>query len=213
MRVEESKLIAYLLSDGGIYKGGDNGLYLFFVNKDKALIDDFKQILRFFGLNPYMRKSNRAYEIRVGNKKLAQKLLAKTKNFRTLKYANGKYPQIKIPKEILTNKKLAREFLKIFASCEGYVKFVKAKRVTRRLTIGCSHPQLSQHLIDILTFCEIPATKKKTEIVIYGRENIFKFQQEIGFVKGTKIQRGKFKGVEKKHLKELLNSYKISLRA
>ncbi len=214
MEVSEAKLIAYLLSDGGIYKGGDNGLYIFLTSKDKTLINDFKEILVFYGLKPYVRLSTRAYEIRVGNKKLAQKLLNKCKTFRTLKYSNNKYPEIEIPKEILTDKKLAKEFLKVFASCEGYVKFNKRKWTTRRITIGCSHPELSNYLIQLIGLLGISTTKRKTEVVISGKENIVKFQNEIGFIKGTKVQKGKFTGLDKEYvLHKMLDSYRASLRA
>ena len=213
MKIPEAKLIAYLLSDGGISKGGNNGYYLYLRNIDTALLADFSTILKLFGLRPYSRFYRRAFEIRVGNKQLAQKLLNMCKNFRTLQYSDGSYPEVRIPEEIIENKKLSKEFIKVFASCEGYIKFNTGKWITRRITIGCKHPNLRKQIRKILDNCSIETKENKNEILIYGKENLEEFAS-IGFVKGCKIHKGKHKDVERNSfLNEMLMSYPISLRA
>ncbi len=210
MKTSEVKLIAYLLSDGGISRGGENGYYLYLRNKDKALLDNFSEILKSFGLKPYKRFYRRAYEVRIGNKRLAQKLLLLCGNFRTLQYPDGKYPAIKIPKEILEDLELSKEFIRIFASCEGYVKFNKGKWITRRITIGCKHPQLRGYIRTVLDNLGIVSKENKTEVLIYGKENMEKFSS-IGFVKGSKVQKGRHKGKEReKLLREVLDSYSLA---
>lgn len=213
MEIPEAKLIAYLLADGGVSKGGDNGYYLYLRNVDTALLADFSTILKIFGLKPYSRFYRRAFEIRVGNKQLARRLLGMCKNFRTLQYSDGSYPGVRIPGEIIENKNLSKEFIRVFASCEGYVKFNKGKWITRRITIGCKHPNLRKQLRKILANCSIETKENSNEVLIYGKKNLKKFAS-IGFVKGCKIHKGKHKDVERNTLlNKMLISYPISSRA
>jgi hypothetical protein len=213
MNISEARLIAYLLSDGGISKGGDNGYYLYLRNIDAVLLTDFSKILKSFGLKPYSRFYQRAFEIRVGNKQLASKLLKLCKNFRMQKYQSGEYPDIRIPRILLENNKFSREFIKVFASCEGYIKFSKGKWITRRVTIGCTHPKLRRYLRTMLMKHQIETKENKVEVLIYGQKNLIKFAS-IGFVKGCKIHKGNFAGIERNRaLHDMLRSYSISLRA
>ncbi len=113
----------------------------------------------------------------------------------------------------MKNKKLQKEFIKVFASCEGYIKFNTGKWITRRITIGCKHPGLKRQVRKILANCSIETKENENEILIYGKENLKKFAS-IGFVEGCKIHKGKHKDVERNSfLNEMLESYPISSRA
>jgi len=160
MEKEYTKIIAYLLSDGGLSIEGEMGLYMYLRSMDKALLEDFEKSLASFRLKPYRKFYRRAFQSKVGSKEVSRKLLAMCNTFRTLKcehsptcsvirgtgrqpclkcvYPGQKESLVELPIFVTENKGNIAEFLKVFASTEGHVRY-DPKRKTRRMIIGCAH--------------------------------------------------------------------------
>lgn len=208
-----TKLIAYLLTDGSINFEGDNGIYLTLISKDISLLVDFQNILKKFGLSSSITKHGNNFKVRKGCKKLANELIQLCKipivGKRIMKRKAA------IPDFIYANKNLVRLFLKIVASTEGYVKFIKNRKggYARRITLGSTNDNFKKIYSDMLNILGINNKIAKNEVKIYGYDNFVKFRNEINFVKGCKLVRGYKKGMLKQELLDKMISTYSFLRA
>jgi len=56
----------------------------------------------------------------------------------------------------------------------------------------------------------ISARESETGVFIYGKENLLNFLKSVGFVDGTKVQKGLWKGCQKSDVfKEMVSSYRL----
>lgn len=204
-----TKFGAYLLTDGAITIEGDRGLYASLINNDPMILEDFIETLKSLGLNASITKSTRSYRIRKGCTAVLRKLMKEysilTENGSIMK------SKAKIPKNVVENKGLASEFLRIVASTEGYVRFTRNNKggYAKRIILGSSNRRLSEFFSKMLDTMEIESKMSDNGVIIYGRENLQKFHDTIGFVHGCKTVRGKNKGMEKMQvLRDILSSYR-----
>ena len=235
-------LSAYLLTDGGISSKGKNWL-IYFGNKDPEIINSFQKALKsvtgVFG--SVTNRTDGTKFIRMVNNQLAKDLfnlspayrtkacknfpecqhltgkLSSCKIYGTIKINGIEYPKATIPKQAFASKKLANDFIKIYASCDGGVSVVPAKNkrgyqfLVRKVLFSVKHPNLSNQLRKLLEYLEYEPYQLKDQIRLTKRSDIKKFKKEIGFIKNTKISgHSKFlTGLDKNMiLKKIIDSYK-----
>lgn len=207
-----TKLIAYLITDGSINFEGDNGIYLTLISKDIELLTDFQNILKEFGLTSNITKHRNIFKVRKGCKGFSNKLIEMCK----IPIVGKKImkDKIVIPDFILSDKNLVRLFLRIVASTEGYVKFIRNKKggYARRITLGSTSNNYKRIYSEMLNILSINNKIAKNEVKIYGFDNFIKFRDEINFVKGCKIVRGPRKGMLKAELLDKMISTYSFLR-
>lgn len=217
-----SNLIAFLLSDGSMnFKKSKNKLVprisLEVVNK--PFCEKFQEVCKkVFGRTPKLeerhRNSNHSKSFRADlilSEKESEKLLKLVKTFRT-KPLNGTITEASIPEEIMkAAKEIKLSFLRIFSSAEGSVHLHIDKQrkwwvINRWVSITCCHPIIHQQVKELLESVGIKAKSRGKDIVIKGKENLFKFKKLIGFIKGCKVTKkshSKWEGVEKNLLLDL----------
>lgn len=136
--------------------------------------------------------------------------------FGTIKVDGIEYPKAQIPKNVFESENLAGEFLKIYASCDGGISVVPAKNkrgswfLVRKVFISVKHPTLNNELTKLLIKMGYRPSQFRDQIRLTQRDDIEKFQREIGFIEGLKISNdSKFLcGLEKNTvLKMVVNSY------
>jgi len=229
------KLHAYTLSDGSLNRDREGCWRLIFTNKDYSLLSDFKETIRSLGYNYYEQKCSRALQVVVRSRKLAEELFSLSPSYRTrpcsdsprcprlansglgsctycepLQYMGKLYPPAWITN--MSNKQLVREFLKVYASCEGGVKLdilsEKPLKIRRQVFIATANPFLSRQLIYLLWTLGISAREESPSIIISHRANLQRFQEMVGFIPNCRVMKGKWRGLTKNELLTLtLRSY------
>jgi hypothetical protein len=229
------KLHAYTLSDGSLNRDRDGCWRLIFTNKDHFLLSDFKETIRSLGYNYYEQRCRRAIQVVARSRKLAEELLSLSPSYRTrpcsaspkcprltnsglgscmycepLQYVGKLYPPTRITN--MSNRQLMKEFLKVYASCEGGVKLdilsEKPLKIRRQVFIATTNPFLSRQLIYLLRTLGISAREEWPSIVISYRANLQRFQEMVGFIPNCRVMKGKWKGLTKNELLTLtLRSY------
>ncbi len=220
MRIRQLVLLsAYLLTDGGISARNDRDWTIYFRNKDEEIIKSFQeQLFACCGKNGYITKRNDGTDfVRLHSKKLAEEMFQLSQSYRTkacntfpvCRHLNGKmsscklfgtlmidgieYPKAKIPDDVFESKKLAKEFLKIYASCDGGISVVPAKNkknslfLVRKVLFSVKHPILNQQITDLLKSLGYLPSQYKDQIRLVKKKDIAKFSKEIGFIEGAKI--------------------------
>lgn len=242
MRIRQLvKLSSYLLSDGGISPRGKNSYTIYFSNNDASLVDNFQiQLKKCIHKEGYksLRKNGSTF-VKIHSKNLAKELFKVSKSYRTKACKNNpicphiknkrpahintilvdgiEYPAAEIPVELLKkDKTLAKDFLRIYASCDGGVSVSAAKNkknsifLVRKIFIEVAHPTLKQQIYTLLKHLKYNPKCYKTSIRLTTKEDFIKFHKEIGFIKKSKISKHSknFVGYEKnKVLKMLIDSY------
>ncbi|MGE0793392.1 MAG: LAGLIDADG family homing endonuclease [Candidatus Woesearchaeota archaeon] len=180
-----SAIHAYLCADGYVIKNPPTQkqkyYYIGFRNYNETLLDDFeKQFFRCFGIKPRRCKDGRSV---IQNKSLYLEL---TKNY---SYYSKDWT---IPK---LNKKQSRIWLRAYFDCEGWVISRKAK--DRHIGLDSINEKGIQFIQESLLQFKIKSKLKKVKnrnlfrLLIFGKDNIKKFQKEINFLhpkKKNKIQ-------------------------
>ena len=211
-------LSAFLLTDGGISSKGKNWL-IYFKNKDGEIIKQFQKILKqTIGKIGYLsnRPDGTKY-IRIVDNKLAESLFCLSPSYRTkacgtfpkcqhlrqkmsscLRFGtirvNGtEYPKARIPPQVFGSEKLAKDFLKIYASCDGGVSAVPAKNkhgslfLVRKVLISVKHPTLNDQLTRLFKKLGFNPYQLKDQIRLTKRTDIEKFKNQIAFIEKSKI--------------------------
>lgn len=229
-RTRYFRLVALLLSDGGIGFSSETR-YIHFTNKSEVLLKMFEdEIRKFSDAKIHKQKKERGITLRVFDINLVRQLLQISPNFRTKPFnsfpvyrpkqrkqikINGlEWPSIEIPEDIFRNKKDKAEFIRIYASCDGYPSIFPRKQtwsaVERIVAIVCHHPMLKQRLSEILFDLEIPHSVKKYSLEMRSKEGIEKFAKQIGFTKGVTMTKNSkhWFGLEKNEvLRKIILSY------
>lgn len=223
IRIPESNLvdlgilIGLLITDGCVTWSGGSWR-ITFTGKSKELHKIFKEkVNKLFGINKFTEIIDKLGVLSTSfrNKKIAEFLHKEIPTFRTKPFGNGELPPTRLPtffKE-LSSKELA-EILKVMFSADGSavlgVKWHKTKArwvFTRRISFASVHPTIREQVAELLRekFGMNPKIWKK-EIVLDEKNDIFRFQKEIGFVDGVKISRKSknWIGFEKNKILELI---------
>jgi hypothetical protein len=125
---------------------------------------------------------------------------------------------IKIPSNILEKEERICEMLRALCSGDGQVKLSptivnNSLALTRRVIIGCVHPQLRKEIISCFLKIGIVAKEGKDRIIIEGKDNLEKFFEKVGFIDGCKVFNGLWKGFDKnKVLEVLINSFGLNFK-
>ncbi|MBL7160394.1 MAG: hypothetical protein ISS93_00900 [Candidatus Aenigmarchaeota archaeon] len=230
-RARYLRLVALCLSDGGV--GFSSGTkYIHFTNQSPILLDLFKKEIRKFSNSKIHKQiKERGITLRVFDKNLVKNLLEISPNFRTkpvdhhpvnrkiqeITTLNGiKYPKIRIPNDIFISKRDKSEFLRIYASCDGYPSIFPRKyswsAVERIVAIVAQHPIIKKRISELLTEFDINHKIKMSGVFMRSREAIIKYKENIGFVDGVRMTgNSKFwKGVTKNKVLDIISkSYDI----
>lgn len=220
---ELATLIALLFTDGGISKHRLNSWRIFFANSSPAAIRLFiDSIVSVFGIPKdriKIRTMLKRYHFAVlTSKEVGEFLTEKFGTFRTLKFDNGKYPEVSIPVDLLAKTGTISLFLRTVFSMDGGVKFYPAvnkagrRWLERNVSLACHHPVLRRQYHQLLKLVGVESVNIKSDNVIKvrKRKNLEKFAGEIGFIDGIKTTRHSkyWVGVEKNEvLRIMIDSY------
>ena len=222
MNKELAQLLGLLFTDGCVSRKGRNGWRIYFVNKSKSLVKLFRDcMVKVFGLDKErIRIGKRAdgfLKAVVNSKEIGNYLVTMFGGFRTLKFRNGKLPNIKLPISKLQKNDCATEFLKVIFSCDGGLCFYSAYRtgkqggtrwLIRTVFLACSHPQLRKSYSRLLKELGIQTRNVSGDgkIKIETERDIKKFYKLIGFLPGVKItDHSKYwRGYEKEQVLKLM---------
>lgn len=175
---------AYLCADGYVIKNPKTQkqkyYYIGFRNTNLILLKDFqKRFLEYFGVKPRLIEGQRCV---IQNKEVYNRLINQFVSFYSHEW--------KMP---LINKKLSRLWLKAFFDCEGWV-FCKSHQ-NRHIGLDSVNEKGLDQIIQILnnlgirTIKKINKKRKMFRIFIYGKENLKKFEKEIGFLHPEKFKK------------------------
>lgn len=243
MRIRQLVLLsAYLLTDGGISSKTEKEWTIYFRNKDANIIREFqKQLFSCCGKKGYITKRKDGTDfVRLHSRKLAYRLFELSESYRTkacnefpiCKHLKGKlssctlfgtikiddieYPKAKIPEPVFRSDKLAKEFLRIYASCDGGISVIPAKNkkgskfLVRKIFISVKHPILNNQITELLKKIGFSPSQYKDQVRLVKKEDILKFAKDIRFIRGSKISNdSKFlSGFDKNFiLKQVVKSY------
>ncbi len=179
---------AYLCADGYVIKNPETQkqkyYHIGFRNMNEALLDDFENnFYQFFKIKPRRAKDGRSV---VQNKVLYYLL---TKDF---SYYSREWSLPDLSKDNL------RYWLRAFFDCDGWAHSRKGK--DRHIGLDSVNNKGLLQIKESLKKFNINSIIKKRRLfrlLIFGKENLVKFQKEIGFLHPNK----------KKKLQEAINSY------
>lgn len=157
VNVDECKLIAMLVTDGGISPHGHYSWDVYSRNKSDVLNELFRETVHdLFGTRPSIsRRLDGTTQQRIRSKSIGEQLLRRTNSLRTRSCSSYpacgkfrerrnpciqciqddlqgvKYPHLIFPKEIEEDERLTKLFLKVAYSCDGGVSLSLAKNGVR----------------------------------------------------------------------------------
>jgi hypothetical protein len=113
---------------------------------------------------------------------------------RQKEYSDVNYPEVSFPKEIATDQRLAREFLRIVFSCDGGASLYNARRgnqswFIRKVFVDSTNPSVRNYYQLLLRNQGFQIRTYGSQIRIQEYEMFQKFRDEIGFVDGVTIGR------------------------
>ncbi len=196
MNKNTSDLIAILLSDGSMHPhklpDGSIRSRISFESVDISIAKKFQKIIsealgKEYAIHsrlPSLERWSKVYYLSaIVPKNIERSLLRHSKTFRTKPFADGTYPDSKIPDEIMNGTKVQKQsFLKIFASAEGSIILASDKQrkwwvINRWISIRCTHPIIINQLRELLEDLDISSIGSDREIIIKGKLNLIKFQK------------------------------------
>jgi hypothetical protein len=212
---------AYLCADGYVIKNPETQKLKYyrigFRNTNLVLLKDFKKRFKnYFKIEPHLYEGERC---QIGSKEIYTKL---TEKFGSFYSWHWKMPQL--------DKKLLKIWLRAYFDCEGWV-FCKTHQ-NRHIGVDCVNENGINQIVSSLEDLKIKTIKKFNKkrkiyrIIIYGKDNLSKFKEEINFLHPEKAKKleeiekdfivyewyfPKEKGKCKKFIKELLKR-KIKIR-
>ncbi len=186
-----SAIHAYLCADGYVIKNPETQKHKYYYiglrNTNIILLEDFqKKFENEFNLKPRMGKDGRCV---IQNKEIYYSL---TKNF---SYYSKDWKMPILSKENL------KYWLGAYFDCEAWVSLEERK--SRLIGLDSINLKGLEQIKESLEIFEIPSKMKKVKnrnifrLFIYGKENLIKFQKDIGFLHPKK----------KEKLKSAINSY------
>lgn len=204
---DEAVLLGILYTDGCLSRKSKNCWRFYLGNTSFEIISTFKKcMINLFRLgDKRVRVSEKTvngkpfYKAVVDSGYCGNVLNSKYGTFRTLAYKRegcaDKYPTAKIPFSKTTSKNLLSDFLRAAFSCDGGVNLYVAnhkngyKHLIRSVFLSCKHPQLQKDYRKLLKVLGIQARLllKDNKLRIERREDLQKFYDRIGFIKGVQI--------------------------
>ncbi|MFC1682378.1 LAGLIDADG family homing endonuclease [Nanoarchaeota archaeon] len=186
MKIDEDLISvhAYLCADGYVIKNPSTNKQKYYMmglrNTNLTLLRDFqKKFEKVFCKKPYLVEGERC---RIGSKEIYEIL---TKQFGSFYSKDWVMPKL--------NNKLSKIWLRSFFDCEGWI-FCKSHQ-NRHIGLDSINEKGLDQIINSLNKLEIRTIKKINEkrkmyrIFIYGKENLIKFQKEIGFLHPEKMKK------------------------
>ena len=206
-------LIGLLLTDGCVRM---KKWKIIFTNKSVALQNFFKtKFKEVFGDVNFIEilRPNGVKNIEVNSKKIVEYLLRFTPTYRTRKFDNGKFPDVKIPDFIF---KLPKEgickVLQAMFSADGTVvlsaKWDKRKKkwvLRRRIKLASQNPQIKNQAASLLKKVGFNPSIQCGGVSLERKEDMIKFAKEIRFIDGVKVAQDKiWSGKDKNTVLDLL---------
>lgn len=214
-----SLLASYLLSDGGMSPRGKGSWTIYFRNKDSAVIESFQKHLECCANRKgyETKRKDGGYFVKLHSSALGKKLLNLSNSYRTtacndypvcpfsvnngrqrcssckkILHEDKEYPLVGVPSEVYKSHGLAKEFLRIYATCDGGVSITTGYKgstpfLVRRVFIAVKHPLLAEQLIELLKMLGYKPYYYGQQIRLTQKNDIIQFQKDIGFIKGAKI--------------------------
>jgi len=186
MKIDENlaAIHSYLCADGYVIKNPTTQKQKYYIiglrNTNLILLKDFqKRFEKAFNIQPHLDEGQRC---RIGSKKIYEEL---TKNFGSFYSKDWHIPQL--------SPKLAKIWLRAYFDCEGWV-YCK-KHQNRMIGAECINEKGLNQVREYLKMCGIFSNIKKKStrdifiLSIYGKENLIKFQNEIGFLHPDKKEK------------------------
>lgn len=175
---------AYLCADGYAIKNPEtqkNKYYrVGFRNTNLVLLKDFQENFeKVFGIKPLLYEGERCQK---GSREIYELL---TKEFGSFYSWEWRMPKL--------NKNLIRAWLRAYFDCEGWV-FCK-KHQNRHIGLDCVNENglnqiiLSLNKLDIQTIKKYNGKRNIHRIIIYGKENLLRFKEKIGFLHPEKAKK------------------------
>ena len=224
-------LSAFLLADGCLTSTKKGNYMMVFYNRSKALLSTFADIAARLGSKPHVLQDR----VVIYDNELASSLLELTPSYRTkpcdsgskcprsrglphgpcarctpLVVGNTRWPPTRIPKPVFTDPEAARSYLRILFSCDGGVELRRRRAggrtiLERRISITSAHPIVRAQIVSLLSSLGISARVEGPHVLIYRKRSLRTFADEIGFLPGALVVRGKhWRGYEKAHVLKLL---------
>jgi hypothetical protein len=186
MKLDENlaSVHAYLCADGYVIKNPKTQKQKYYMlgfrNTNLVLLKDFqKKFYKVFRVKPYLIPKQRC---RIGSRWIYEKL---TTDFGSFYSYEWKAPKM--------NKELSKIWLRSFFDCESWV-FCKTHQ-NRHIGIDSVNEKGIDTIVEMLENLKIKTIKKINNkrkiyrIFIYGKENLKKFQEEIGFLHPEKSKK------------------------
>ena len=224
-------LSAFLLADGCLTSTEKGNYMMVFYNRSKALLSTFADAATRLGSKPHVLQDR----VVIYDNKLARSLLELTPSYRTkpcdsrpkcprsrglshgpcarctpLVIGNTRWPPTRIPEPVFTDPGITRSYLRILFSCDGGVE-LRHRRASgrlileRRISITSAHPLVRAQIVKLLSSLGISARVEGPHVLIYRKRSLRIFADEIGFLPGALVVRGKhWRGYEKARVLELL---------
>lgn len=199
------KLLPFVLSDGGVYKGRE----IYFTSTDEALVEHFRAVAHeAFGYKGYVvKRSNGAYVVRIKGRGYVE-CLADVVPEVVCKPRCA----VKLPQELYRHADVAKWFIKVYASCDGGISVMLGRRgkyrfLVRRVFITAKDPDIRSQIAELWrTLGYRPHDDRDKHIYISSKEDLVKYAQEIRFLDGVKVTRNskRFGGIEKNTLLDLV---------
>ena len=175
---------AYLCADGYVIKNPETQKQKYYMigfrNTNLILLKDFQE--RFgevFGIKPYLIEGQRC---RIGSKRIYGKLIKEFGSFYSWEW--------KMPK---LNEKLSKIWLRAYFDCEGWVTCKTHQ--SRMIGADCVNERGIKQIKETLLKLGIKSKLKKRNtrnifsLAIFGKENLIKFHEKIGFLHPEKVER------------------------
>jgi hypothetical protein len=171
-----SSIHAYLCADGYVIKNPLHQKHKYYRvglrNTNEILLRDFeKKFKKIFGKTPRVVLGQRC---EIGSKEIYEKL---TKQFGSFYSWHWQMPSL--------NKKQSKEWLRSYFDCEGWV-FCESHK-NRHIGLDCVNntglTQIEEKLnsLRIKTIKKYKSNRKIYRLLIYGKENLNRFEETIGF--------------------------------
>jgi len=175
---------AYLCADGYVIRNPETQKQKYYMigfrNTNFVLLKDFQERFeKVFGMRPYLIEGQRC---RIGSREIYEKL---TKEFGSFYSWEWTMPKL--------NENLTRIWLRAYFDCEGWVTCKSHQN--RMIGIDCVNEKGIKQIKEALEKLDIMAKIKKRNtrnifsLSIFGRDNLTKFKEKIGFLHPEKREK------------------------
>ena len=188
-----SQFIDFIMSDGSIIVDEKRKIGKIKLTTSDERIREYFSLLcrRLFGIIPKTSKKGKCKDIWFHSYELANKLRRLTNNKQT------------VPSFILRKKRLQREFLRAFFSCDGGVSIISRRdgRISIKPILGEGNKKRRKMIQELLKNFNIQLhDDKHGHLMTENKRTILLFLKKIGFIEGVKPVRSKKLNLTKNQL-------------